>query len=133
MATPSAFELSNEQYLVATHHIASTVADVAFWTAPIDCTVVAIHEVHGTKGTDNSAVTGTIRRCQGTEAADAGDDLLGTTKFDFKGDNLTLQSPALTSTAAHLNLSAGDRLALDVTGTTTALANVILTVLLKRV
>lgn len=132
MAQPSQFELSTEQYLVATHYIASTVADVQFWTAPVKCEVVAVREVHATAGTDGSDVTGTIRRCQGTEAATAGDDLLSAA-IDLKGTALTEQTPALTATTANLTLEAGDRLSLDVTGTTTALAGVILTVLLKRV
>ena len=133
MAQPSQFELSNEQYLVATHYVASSVADVQFFTAPVKCQVVGIREVHETAGSDGGAVTGTIRRCQGTEAATAGDDLLGTTKINFKGTALTEQTPALTDTTANLILEAGDRLSLDVTGTTTALAGVIVTVLLKRV
>ena len=133
MAQPSQFELSTEQYLVAPHYIASSVADVQFFTAPVKCEVVSIREVHATAGSDGSDVTGTIRRCQGTEAATAGDDLLGTTKINLKGTALTEQAPALTSTTANLTLDAGDRLSLDVTGTTTALAGVIITVLLKRV
>ena len=131
MAQPSQFELSTEQYLVATHYIASTVADVQFWTAPVKCEVVAVREVHATAGTDGSAVTGTIRRCQGTEGAAAGDDLLSET-INLKGTGFTEQTPALTATTANLTLEAGDRLALDVTGTTTSLTGVILTVLLKR-
>jgi hypothetical protein len=139
MAQPSQFELSTEQYIVADHCIASSVADVQFFTAPVKCQVVSIREVHATAGSDGSAVSGTIRRCQGTEAATAGDDLLGTTKIDFKGTALTEQkfdaadSGELTSTTANLTLEAGDRLSLDVTGTTTALAGVILSVLLKRI
>lgn len=132
MATPSLFENSNEQYLVATHYVASSAADVQFWTAPVKCTVVGIREVHAVAGDHASAVSGTIRRCQGTEAATAGDDLLGTTKFDFKATALTEQAPALSSTTADLTLSAGDRLSLDVTGNTQNLAGVIVTVLLKR-
>ncbi len=133
MAQPSQFELSTEQYFVATHYIASSVADVQFWTAPAKCEVVAVREVHATAGNDASDVTATIRRCQGTEAATAGDDLLGTTKINLKGTALTEQTPALTDTSANLVLAAGDRLSLDVTGTTTTLAGVIVTVLLKRV
>jgi hypothetical protein len=139
MAQPSQFELSTEQYIVADHCIASSVADVQFFTAPVKCQVVSIREVHATAGSDGSAVSGTIRRCQGTEAATAGDDLLGTTKIDFKGTALTEQkfdaadSGELTSTTANLTLEAGDRLSLDVTGTTTALAGVIISVLLERV
>ena len=131
MAQPSQFELSTEQYLVASFYIAGTVADVQFWAAPAKCEVVAVREIHVTAGTDASAVTGTIRRCQGTEAASAGDDLLSET-IDLKGTALTEQLPALTATTASLTLEAGNRLSLDVTGTTTALAGVILTVLLKR-
>jgi hypothetical protein len=132
MAQPSQFELSTEQYITATHYIASSVADVQFFTAPVKCEVVSIREVHAVAGDDSSAVTGTIRRCQGTEAATAGDDLLGTTKINLKGTALTGQAPALTDTTANLVLEAGDRLSFDVTGTTTNLAGVILTVLLKR-
>jgi hypothetical protein len=133
MAQPSQFELSTEQYFTATHVIGSSVADVQFFTAPVKCEVVSIREVHAVAGDDAGAVTGTIRRCQGTEAATAGDDLLGTTKINLKGTALTEQAPALTSTSADLVLEAGNRLSLDVTGTTTTLAGVILTVLLKRV
>jgi hypothetical protein len=139
MAQPSQFELSTEQYIVADHYIASSVADVQFFTAPVKCEVVSIREIHAVAGSDGSAVSGTIRRCQGTEAATAGDDLLGSTKIDFKGTALTEQkfdaadSGELTSTTANLTLEAGDRLSLDVTGTTTALAGVIVTVLLKRI
>jgi hypothetical protein len=139
MAQPSQFELSTEQLIVAGHYIAATVADAQFFTAPVKCQVVTIREIHTVAGSDGSAVTATIRRCQGTEAATAGDDLLGTTKIDLKGTALTEQkfdaadSGELTSTAAHLILEAGDRLSLDVTGTTTAVAGVILSVLLERV
>jgi hypothetical protein len=132
MAQPSQFELSSEQYITATHYIASSVADVQFFTAPVKCEVVAVREVHATAGNDASAVTGTIRRCQGTEAATAGDDLLSAA-INFKGTALTEQTPALTATTADLTLEAGNRLSLDVTGTTTTLAGVIITVLLKRV
>jgi hypothetical protein len=132
MAQPSQFELSTEQYITATHYIAGTVADVQFFTAPVKCEVVAVREVHATAGSDGSDVTGTIRRCQGTEAATAGDDLLSAA-INFKGTALTEQTPALTATTANLILEAGNRLSLDVTGTTTALAGVIITVLLKRV
>ena len=131
MAQPSVFEVSTEQYITATHYIASSVADVQFFTAPVKCTVVEVREVHAVAGSDGSAVTATIRRCQGTEAATAGDDLLSAS-INLKGTALTEQLPALTTTTADLTLSAGDRLSLDVTGTTTAVAGVILTVLLKR-
>jgi hypothetical protein len=132
MAQPSQFELSTEQYIVADHYIASSVADVQFFTAPVKCEVVGVREIHAVAGNDADPVTGTIRRCQGTEAATAGDDLLSAA-INLKGTALTQQTPALTATTANLILEAGDRLSLDVTGTTTTLAGVIVTVLLKRV
>jgi hypothetical protein len=132
MAQPSQFELSTEQYIVADHYIASSVADVQFFTAPVKCEVVGVREIHAVAGNDAGEVTGTIRRCQGTEAATAGDDLLSAA-INLKGTALTQQTPALTATTANLILEAGDRLSLDVTGTTTTLAGVIVTVLLKRV
>jgi hypothetical protein len=132
MAQPSQFELSTEQYLEATFYGASSIADVQFWAAPVKCQVVAVREVHAVAGDDAGAVTGTVRRCQGTEAATAGDDLLSAT-INFKGTALTEQTPALTTTNGDRILDAGNRLSLDVTGTTTTLAGVILTVLLKRV
>lgn len=109
------------------------VVDQAFFIAPEPMEVVEIHEIHATKGTDAGDVTLTVKRCQGTEAPDAGDDLLGTTKVNLKGDNNTLQTPALTSTTANLTLAAGDRLSVDVTGTKTAVAGAIVQVLLRRV
>ena len=132
MAEPSVFELSNEDYLVADHYISGSVADVAFWIAPVACEVVAVREVHAVAGDDAGAVTATVRRCQGTEAPSAGDNLLSTT-INLKGTAYTTQAPALSTTIADLPLAAGDRLALDVTGTTTTLAGVIVSVLLKRV
>ena len=135
MAQPSQFELSTQDYIVAECNMLlnADVIDQVFFIAPEPMEVVEIHEIHSTKGTNGSAVTATVKRCQGTEAATAGDDLLGTTKIDLKGDDNTLQSPALTSTAADLKLSAGDRLSVDVTGTVTSCAGVVVQVLLKRI
>lgn len=135
MAQPSQFEVSTQAYLTATCNMVlnSAVVDQVFYIAAEPLEVVEVHEIHATKGTDAGDVTATIRRCQGTESATGGDDLLGTTKINLKGDNDTLQSPALTSTTANLQLAAGDRLSLDITGTATAVAGAQVTVLLKRV
>jgi hypothetical protein len=135
MAQPSQFEVSTQAYLTATCNMVlnTAVVDQVFYIAPEPMEVVEIHEIHATKGTDGSAVTATVKRCQGTEDATAGDDLLGATKINLKGDNNTLQSPALTSTTADLQLAAGDRLSIDITGTTTAVAGAVVTVLLKRI
>jgi hypothetical protein len=102
-----------------------------FFIADRGYTVTGISEVHSTAGSDGGAVTLSVERLQGTEALDAGDDLLGATKIDLKGTADTVQSPALTATAANLVLAAGDRLALLDTGTLTAVADVCVTVSLK--
>lgn len=113
------------------HGIAATSVDELIFTAPFECTVTKISEVHAVAGDDSSAVSATVRRCQDTEDPTAGDDLLGTTKLDLKGTVNTVQSPALTSTAAHLTLDAGDRLSIDYTGTLTTLAGGAITVELE--
>lgn len=135
MAQPSAFEVSTQAYVVAECNMLlnADVVDQVFFIAPEPMEVVEVHEIHATKGSDNGDVTCTVMRCQGTEAPDAGDDLLGTTKINLKGDNNTLQSPALTATTANLQLAAGDRLSVDVTGTKTAVAGAVVQVLLRRI
>lgn len=94
--------------------------DQVIYVATRECTVQSVRAIPVVAGTDGSAVTCTVMRCQGTEAPSAGDDLLGATKIDLKGTVDTLQSPALTATTANLTLAAGNRLAIDVTGTPTA-------------
>lgn len=135
MAQASQFEAPTQTYVVAECNMLlnADVVDQFFFIAPEPLEVVEIHEIHSTKGTHGSAVSATVKRCQGTEAVTAGDDLLGTTKINLKGDDNTLQSPALTATTANLKLEAGDRLSVDVDGTTTAVAGALIQVLLKRV
>jgi hypothetical protein len=133
MAQATQFEQPTQTYLTVSLSQASSIADQLFYIAPEPLEVVEIHEVHGTLGTDGSAVTATVKKCTGTQALTAGADLLGATKIDLKGTINTVQSPALTSTAADLQMAAGDRLSFDVTGTTTAVANMVVTVLLRRI
>ena len=133
MAQPSEFEQAVQNYLTVTLAQAGSIADQLFYVAPEPFEVLEIHEVHGTAGTDGSAVTATVRKCTGTQALTAGADLLGTTKINLKGTADTVQSPALTSTAADLLLDTGNRLAFDITGTNTSIANMVVTVLLRRI
>lgn len=100
--------------------------------APFICTVTSIKEVHGTAGSDGSAVTLSVERLQGTEALGSGDELLAATKIDLKGTADTVQTPTLTATTANLTLAAGDRLGLVDTGTLTAVADVAVTIELTR-
>lgn len=108
------------------------VVDRNLFVAPFPCQVVAVSEVHGTAGSDGSAVTADIKKCTGTTAITSGTSILSST-FDLKGTALTPQTGTLVNSISTITLATGDRLALDVTGTTTAVADVILTMYLRRV
>lgn len=103
-----------------------------FFVADRTYEVVAITEVHGTAGSDASAVTLQIQRLQGTEAIGSGDDLLSSA-FDLKGTADTVQFGTLTADKSVLVLERGDRLSLEDSGTLTAVANLQVTVLLKQI
>lgn len=134
MGTSSLFELSNESYFVATCQMPlnADVIDRQFFVAPVACEVVSIQEVHGTKGSDGSAVTLQVERLQGTEAPGGNGDALLSAAISLKGDNNTVQTGTLVTTSV-VELAAGNRLGIDITGTTTAVADVVVTVLLKRI
>jgi len=103
-----------------------------FFVANRVCTVLRISESHEVLGTDVGAVTLSVERLQGVEVSGAGDDLLGGTKINLKAVKNTNQSPALTGTAAHLTLAAGDRLNLLDTGALTNVGGVTVTVDLEE-
>jgi len=99
-----------------------------FFTAPKDKSyaVASVSEIHGTKGTDGSAVTLQIERLQGTEALDSGDEILATA-FDLKGADNTVQYGILKQTDVTV-VQNGNRLALKDAGTPTSVANLQVTV-----
>lgn len=98
-----------------------------FFIADRGYTVLGVSEVHGTAGSDGSAVTVMVEKCTGTQATGAG-VTLQTGTFDLKGTANTVQAGVVTATAADLVLAAGNRLGLVLTGTPTAVANVVVTV-----
>ena len=104
-----------------------------FFVNPLDRAfrVFAISEVHGTAGTDGSAVTLQIERLQGTESLGNGDDLLSST-INLKGTANTVQHGSLVTNGQLLILEKGDRLALKQTGTATSVADVAVTIILKN-
>jgi len=108
--------------------------DSYVFIAPVACKVLKISEVHTTAGTDTGAVSLTVKKVLDTKTITDGTskDLLGTTKIDLKGTVDTIQSPALTVTGADLVLAIGDKLALDFTGTLTALAGGVVTIELEQ-
>lgn len=98
-----------------------------FFTATRPCTIKRISESHTTAGSDAGAVTLQVERLQGTEALNAGNELL-VTAFNLKGTANTVQTGTLVQTPTELALNVGDRLALKDSGTLTAVAGVNVTV-----
>lgn len=94
--------------------------------------ITHIEEVHSVAGNDESAVNVTVRNCEGTDAPSAGNDTLQAV-IDLKGTANTVQAGNLTATTADLQLSDGDRLALDYSGTLTNLAGGSITIHMKRI
>jgi hypothetical protein len=111
---------SHRDTFIIQDYQASTIADKVIGIVPCKCELVAVKEVHGTAGDDSGAVSLAIERLQGTETSTGGDSVA--TEIDLKGTANTVQSGTLTTTAANLVFSAGDRVGIDVTGTTTNLA-----------
>jgi len=102
-----------------------------FFTALRPYEVREVSEVHGTAGSSGSPVTLGIERLQGTEALGAGDSVLNA-EFDLKGTANTVVTKKSTDLQNRI-LNVGDRLALEVTGTLTAVNDVQITVLLAPI
>ena len=134
MAQPSLFEVSTQDYDLAVLQMPLTAdfIDRQFYIAPYPVKVAAIYEVHGTAGSDGSAVTITVERLQGTEAPGGNGDALLSAALSLKATANTVQTGALVTTSV-VELAAGDRLGVDITGTTTACADGVVTVLLQRI
>lgn len=108
----------------------ATFATSTFFVAPQACKVLAISEVHSTAGSDAGAVTAVVTKDTGTAAPGAGTSLHQSGSFNLKGTANTVQNATLSTTAATLSLAAGDRLAVKLTGTPTAVAGSTVTVTL---
>lgn len=117
-------------FLPATEPATAANYPCVFFIAPRAMKVTQISERHGTAGNNGSAVSLTVEKLTSGTAAGSGVDQLGATKIDLKATADTPQTPALSSTAADITLAAGDALALKLTGTPTAVANLGLTVTL---
>ena len=91
---------------------------------------------HSTLGTNGSAVNLQLVKDTSTDAPGAGTDLLTNNTnagFNCKAAINVPQTGTLTATAASLRLAPGNRLSVDYAGTLTALAGVILIVVLQKV
>lgn len=115
-------------------HANGSLADASVFVANRPCIVTGAYYVHSVKGTNGSAVNLQIVKDTSTDAPGAGTDILTNNTnagFDCKGANYTVQTGTLTATAATLRLAVGDRLSLDFAGTLTALAGVVVVVVLQ--
>lgn len=94
-------------------------ADSSFFVADRAYVVKGIRGAVDVAGSDGSAVTAVVRKVASGTALTSG-TALHSGSFNLKGTAATNQTLTLSTTASDLNIPAGTRLALDVTGTTTA-------------
>jgi len=97
---------------------ASSIADKVIGICPVKSELIAVKEVHGTAA--GQTCTLAIERLQGTETSGNGDQVA--TSINSEGTADTVQTATLTTTAANLIFAAGDRVGINMTGTTTTLA-----------
>ncbi len=100
--------------------------------APFGCELVEAKEVHDDVGTDGGSVECGIEKLTGTQTPGNGVDMLAS-DFDLKATKDTVLEGALHATIANRQLAEGDRIALKDTGTLTAVGNVIVTLVLRKI
>lgn len=100
-----------------------------FYIVPFPCVLMGFKEVHQVLGTDVGAVTVTLERLTGTQAPDAGTEML-LTPLSLKTTINTVQSGVM-SIPASRSLATNDRLCLKDAGTLTAVSNVCVIIELK--
>lgn len=113
-----------------------SLADQAFFIADRDLEIISIQEVHSTAGNDAGAVNVQVTKDTSTTDPGAGTDLLTNNTnagFNLKGTANTVQTGSLVSSIDSLRLTSGDRLSVDFAGTLTALAGVVISVVLKEI
>lgn len=114
----------------------SSCIDQNFFIADRAYQVTRVDYSHATAGNDAGAVNLQVAKQTGTQAIGSGTNLLTNNTnagFNCKATANTVQNGTLTATTASLQLAAGDRLALDFTGTVTTLAGVTVSVQLKPI
>jgi len=130
-------EIDNKDGQILTVNLENTLPATAanygaFYTALAPCEVMIISERHGTAGTDGGAVTLQIEKLASGTAKGGGTNLL-TTAFDLKS---TINTPVFKETkdfvAGTYTLIKGNALAIKVTGTPTAVADLQVSLMIKR-
>lgn len=106
----------------------AAILDQNFYIANQKMRVVAIYEIHRVAG--SSTPTAVIRKCSSGQTIAQGTTLM-VGSFDMAGTAQTQQTAALATNNSTLILNAGDRLAIDYSGTLTTIAGVCVTVWLQ--
>jgi hypothetical protein len=109
-----------------------TLADLAFFLASREYKVLGARLVQAVAGSDGGAVTLMLEKLTGTQAPGSGTALL-TSAWDLKATANTPQTGTLVASSATKTLAAGNRLGLNLTGTPTAVAGVVVEVDLEIV
>jgi hypothetical protein len=110
-----------------------TLPDTTLWCADGDAEIVFASEVHEVLGTDGSAVTADLVKAPDGTVAGSGTSLLAST-FNLKATVCTQQTRSVSggTLASDRIIYAGQRLAINFTGTMTAVAGLCITVILNR-
>lgn len=108
--------------------IAADAVDSAFFIAPKALTVTSARAVWGVIA--GAAFTAMPKKATGTQAPSAGASLL-TAAFDINTTANTVATGTLTATGADLVLAAGNRLAIDFTGSATNTAGLAITLCMQ--
>lgn len=104
-----------------------TLADSVFYIATRSVKVIAVRESHEAAGTDAGAVNIQVEKLASGQAPGAGTNVL-TAVIDLKATTNTPQTGSVVGTAATVTLSAGQRLGINLTGTPTAVAGLVVEV-----
>lgn len=125
------------QEFIIQHTLPGTVAASAasysvFLNIPYPFEVLGIQASFTTSGSDPGAVTMQVEKLTGTAAPGSGVDLL-VTPFDLKAAANTIQNALLTATRIYRQFLEGHRMALEITGTPTAVANLSVSVWCRRI
>lgn len=114
-----------------------TAPNVSLFISDGDYEVASVAESHETLGTDGGGVTVDVVKCTGTQAASAGASVLAST-FNLKAAINTVvrkdrSNGGLQTARTRCQITKGDRLALNFSGTLTSVTGVCVTVVLNPI
>ena len=122
-------EVARDTFLI-TDIQASSVADKVIGIVPVKSQLVSVKEVHGTAAGQTCTVS--IERLQGVETSAAGDQVVAAT-INAEGTANTVQTGTIVTASDIHIFEAGDRVGVNMTGTTTTLATMIVACLFRPI